>query len=80
MIRSSMPPIDRLIARPFGMIWSHWYRTRLNEPADGRPCTYLGCGQPGSAHLRWCGEWAHPRRHRWAVMARRIAAHRAGAR
>ncbi len=74
----AIPFTDRLIAWPLGLVWRHWYRTPCGAEYGTTICGYPGCGRPGTAHLRWCGEWMRPRRERWATMTRRVVDHLAG--
>jgi hypothetical protein len=74
-LRQTIPITDRLIAGPLGMVWRHWYRTPGGAGYGNTLCAYQGCHLPGTAHLRWCGEWRRPRRERTAIMVRRIVDH-----
>lgn len=75
-----IPITDRLIAWPTRMVWRHWYRTPGGAGYGQTACAHPTCSKPGTAHLRWCGEWMQPRRTRWATMTRRVLDHLGGPR
>lgn len=74
-----LPNADRLIAGPFGMVYTHWYRSTAPSLKPTDPCAFQGCDQPAQRHFRWCDEWRMPRRMRWRTMARRIVHRRQAA-